>query len=344
MAEKYKNAVMMAPIKGATKLKKLKWGDLPEDWAENNPTWVQNNLSWAFQKMFREGNDTRKVYDINPYVEVYKYTENMYGLWNPSPGSGGDVWQYLIIGPEKAMLIDTAWGFGNQKGLVDEITGGMPLIVANTHAHSDHALGNVHYEKVYCHEYDVDSIKASVKPGAWDRFNNEMAEYDLNDLPEYKDYELIGVPDGHIFNLGGNYDVELIWTAGHSAGQVFFLDKVGRNLFAGDNVISDRIACGSGPREGVKYSQYCNLTTYRDRLEIVCKRLDEFDYVFSGHFVNNLENSVLINILEALNEVIADPKNYTYTAKEGNSIAMYKCIKGLGRIRYNENGIFPPKA
>ena len=335
---------MMAPIKGATKMKKLKWGDLPEDWAENNPTWVQNNLSWAFQKMFREGNDTRKVYDINPYIEVYKYTDNMYGLWNPSSGGGGDVWQYLIIGPEKAMLIDTAWGFGNQKGLVDEITGGMPLIVANTHTHNDHVLGNVHYDKVYCHEYDLENIKATVKPGAYDRFNNDMAEYDLNDVPQYRDYELIGVPHGHIFNLGGNYDVEVFWTAGHSAGQIMFIDKVGRNIIAGDNVISDRISSGGGPREGAFNQQYCNLTTYRDQFKLLCERLDEFDYVFSGHFVNNLENSVLVNILEAVEEVIADPKSYTYTAKEGNSIAMYKCIKGLGRIRYNENGIYPPKA
>jgi glyoxylase-like metal-dependent hydrolase (beta-lactamase superfamily II) len=266
MAEQNKNIVMMAPIKGAAKAKRLKWGDINN---KNNTDWIQNNLSWTFQKMFREGNDTRKVYDINPYVEVYKFSDNMYGLWNTSLGSGGDVWQYLIIGPEKAMLIDTAFGLGNQKGLVDKITGGKPLIVANTHSHGDHALGNVLYDKVYCHEYDVENIKATVKPGAFDRFNNDYVEYDLKDLPKYKDYELIGVPDGHIFNLGGDYDVELFWTAGHAAGHAMFIDKKGRNLIAGDDVISDRISCGSGPRTGGFYQQYCNLTSYRDRLKIL---------------------------------------------------------------------------
>ena len=137
--------------------------------------------------------------------------------------------------------------------------------------------------------------------------------------------------------------LKLFWTAGHAAGHVMYIDKKGRNLIAGDDVISDRIGCGGGPREGMFYQEYCNLTSYRDRLKILCTRLDEFDYVFSGHFVNNLENSVLVNILEALDAVIADPNCYTYTAMEGDSVAMYKCIKGLGRIRYNENGIYPPK-
>ncbi|MCK7536434.1 MAG: hypothetical protein MZV63_38390 [Marinilabiliales bacterium] len=84
-------------------------------------------------------------------------------------------------------------------------------------------------------------------------------------------------------------------------------------------------------------------------LKILCTRLDEFDYVFSGHFANNLENSVLLNILEALNEVIDDPKRYTYieetTSNTGEkSVAYYKHVKGLGRIRYSENGVYPSKA
>ena len=346
MEEQIKNLVLMAPIKGATKAKRLKWGDIHN---KNNTNWIQNNLSWTFQKMFREGNDTRKVYDINPYIEVYKYADNMYGLWNPSIGTGGDVWQYLVIGPKKAMLIDTAWGLGNQKGLVDKLTGGLPLIVVNTHCHGDHALGNVLYDRVYCHEYDLENIKTVVKPGAWDRFNNEYADYDLKDLPEYKDYELIGVPHGHVFNLGGDYDIELFWTAGHSAGQAMLIDKKGRNIFAGDDVISDRIGCGGGPQKGLFYQEYCNLTSYHDRLKILCTRLDEFDYIFSGHFTNNLENSVLLNLLEALEEVIADPNDFTYLEETVNpagvkSIAYYKQIKGLGRFRYTENGVYPSKA
>jgi glyoxylase-like metal-dependent hydrolase (beta-lactamase superfamily II) len=196
-----------------------------------------------------------RVYDVNPYVEVYKFYDNMYGLFNPSLGGGGDVWMWLIIGPKQAMLIDTAYGLGDMKGLVNKITGGMPLIVANTHIGPDHVLGNCRFEKVYCHEYDYESIKNACKPGAWDYLfdkdgNNIWLQFDRKDLPVYKNYELVAVKDGHTFNLGGDYEVELVWTAGHTPGHSMYLDKKSRYLFAGDDVCSDVIGCGSGHTPG----------------------------------------------------------------------------------------------
>jgi glyoxylase-like metal-dependent hydrolase (beta-lactamase superfamily II) len=290
---------------------------------------------------------------MNPYVEVYLFRDNLCGLFTENCDGMGDVWMYLIIGPEKAMLIDTAYGLGDLKGLVDKLTGGKPIIVVNTHEHYDHAYGNCRFEKVNCHEYLVPYLK-NQNEHMWDYLfdafgNNIWLEFDRQDLPKFKKYEIAGVPDGYKFNLGGDYDIELFWTAGHAAGHAMFIDKKGRNLFAGDDVISDRISCGAGPRKGGFYQEYCNLTSYRDRLKILCTRLDEFDYVFSGHFTNNLENSVLLNILEALNEVIADPKNYTYIEETisntgAKSVAFYKQVKGLGRIRYSENGVYPSKA
>ena len=101
-------------------------------------------------KQLREKDKTRKVYDCNPYIEVYQFRDNMYGLFNQNCDGAGDVWMYLIIGPEKAMLIDT---------LVDEITGGRPIIVVNTHSHFDHAYGNCRFERAYCHEYEAPIIE-----------------------------------------------------------------------------------------------------------------------------------------------------------------------------------------
>jgi len=338
MTEQIQKTKEMWPINGASKAKRILWG---------NP---QNQISWTYMKMLREGNKNMKVYEINPYVEVYQFRDNMYGLFNQNCDGAGDVWQYLVIGPKKAMLIDTAFGLGNQKGLVNQLTGGMPLIVVNTHLGPDHSLGNVLYDKVYCHEYEVDNIKGRVKPGAWDYLfdengNNIWLQFDREDLPEYKDYELIGVPDGHTFNLGGDYDIELVWTAGHAAGHAMFIDKKGRNLFAGDDVCSDVIGCGSGPREGMFYNEYRNLTSYRDCLTKLVTRLDEFDYIFPGHFMVNLENHLLLNILETLNAIIADPDCYDYALERTDgSKRMHKFIRGFGTIAYTENGVYPPKA
>ena len=329
----------MYPIHGQSKAKRLKWGP------------AQNTISWAYMKMLREGNKTCRVYSVNPYVEVYQLRENLYGLFNQNNDGMGDVWMYVLIGPEKALLIDTGCGLGDQKGLVDEITGGVPLIVVNTHLGPDHSFGNCRFDRVYCHEYEVDNIKGRVKPGMFDYLfdengNNIWLDFDKNDLPEYREYELIGVPDGYVFNLGEDYDVEVIWTGGHAAGHAMYLDKKNGNLFAGDDVCSDVIGCGGGPRKGGFYNQYRNIQTYRDRLAGLVERIDEIQYLFPGHFMVNLESHLLLDILDALNAIVEDPNNYDYVVENvlGNGVLtrrMHKFVKGFGTIAYSENGVYP---
>ena len=330
----------MLPIQGASKAKRIKWGA------------AQNPISWAYMKMLREQNKTRKVYDINPYIEVYQFRDNLYGLFNQNCDGAGDVWMYLIIGPQKAMLIDTAFGLGDSRALVNKLTGGMPLIVANTHLGPDHVLGNCRYDTVYCHDYDFQAIKEKCQPGAWDYLfdkdgKNIWLQFDKKDLPVYKNYELVAVKDGHKFNLGGDYEVELVWTGGHTAGHAMYMDKKGRNLFCGDDVCSDVTGCGPGPTAGRANGQYANLTTYRDNLAKLVKRFDEFDYLFPGHFMMNLENNVLSAILEALNSAIDNPQKYNYKIESvggtgTTQVRMYKYIKGFSTIAYTEKGIYPP--
>ncbi len=330
----------MWPIHGASKAKRISWGA------------PQNQISWAYMKMLREGSGSMKVYDINPYVEVYRFYDNLYGLFNQNCDGAGDVWMWLVIGPRKAMLIDTAFGVGDMKGLVNTITGGMPLIVANTHIGPDHVLGNCRFDTVYRHEYDHESITNRCKPGAWDYLfdrngNNIWLQFDRKDLPVYRDYELVAVKDGHTFNLGGDHDVELVWTAGHTPGHAMYLDRKSRFLFAGDDVCSDVTGCGSGPSPGRPNGQYANLTTYRDCLARLVARLDEFDYVFPGHFMVNLENSVMVRLLDALNEIIANPDGFDYKVEQTSGDGtrrerMHKFVRGFGTIAYTRNGVRPP--
>jgi len=172
----------MWPIRSELKSKRIKY-DFP-----------QNQVSWAFMKELREHNKTRKIYDINPYVEVYQFRDNMFGLFTENCDGMGDVWMYLTIGPEKAMLVDTAYGLGDLKGLVDQLTGGKPLIVVNTHEHYDHAYGNCRFDKVYCHESLVPELE-NQNEHMWDYLfdafgNNIWLQFDRNDLPAFRKYEM----------------------------------------------------------------------------------------------------------------------------------------------------------
>ena len=96
---------LMLPIQGASKAKRIKWGP------------AQNAISWSYMKLLRENNKTRVIYPVNPYVEVYTLRKNLFGLFTHNLDGGGDVWMFLTVGPEKALLIDTAYGLGDLKGL-----------------------------------------------------------------------------------------------------------------------------------------------------------------------------------------------------------------------------------
>jgi glyoxylase-like metal-dependent hydrolase (beta-lactamase superfamily II) len=324
---------LMWPIKNDLKSKRIKHD------AAIDP------ISWAYMKELRENNKTKIIYPVNPYVEVYQFRDSLYGWFTHNLDGGGDVWMFLIVGPEKAMLIDTAYGLGDLKGLADKITGGKPLIVANTHEHFDHAYGNCRFDKVYCHEYLTPYLEMQ-HAHMWDYLfdeygDNIWVEFDRNDLPKFKKYEIAGVPDGYKFNLGGGHEVELLYQGGHSAGHAALIDKKNRVAFTGDNIICDTSGCGSvnvtrpGP-----HGENTMLKVYRENLKRLIDRMDEFDHVYPGHFMVDVENGVLPNELETIDEILANPEGYDYKieawGKTGSDPAVRyaKHIRGFSVVFY----------
>ena len=41
-------------------------------------------------------------------------------------------------------------------------------------------------------------------------------------------------------------------------------------------------------------------------------RMDEDDYIFPNHFMTNIENSLMLNVLVACDAVLANPEHYDY--------------------------------
>lgn len=323
----------MWPINGASKAVRMAFGR------------PQNAVSWAYMKLLRETNKYMRVYDANPYVEVYPFTENIYGMLNPNCDGLADVWQYLIVGPEKAMLIDTGFGLGDIAALCREIIGDKELIVVCTHEGPDHCLGNFRFNQVYCYETEIEAINAKCVPGCFDYLfdsdgNNIWLQFDRKDLPKYREYELIGVPNHTIFNLGADYDIELIWTGGHSGGHAAYLDKKSQVLFAGDIVDSDKAICGQGNHWELKDHKYRNIETCRNNVALLCERLDEFRYIFPGHHMVYLENHVLVDILETFDAILKDPQDYDFKSNNG---MLYKNVNGFGSIAYRPEGVYAPE-
>lgn len=323
----------MMPINGKSKAKRLVWGA------------PQNYISWAFMRELREHNKTGKVYDCNPYVEVYQFRENLFGLFNQNCDGAGDVWMWLIIGPEKCMLVDTAFGLGDSKALVDELSGGKEIIVVNTHDHFDHAFGNCRFGRAYCHENLVPLLQAQ-NAHMWDYLfdgegNNRWLQFDREDLPVFKPYEIIGVPDGYVFDLGGGYEVELIHSGGHGGpGAAMYLDRQNRILFPGDNICSDISGCGE-----ISYPiEACQMYQYYTCIGKLCERIDAFDWIFPMHFMVDLDSYLLLDIRDTVAKILADPEHaydYQQVHKNPNGapdrVRLFKYVPGFTTIAYNIN-------
>ena len=323
----------MSNINGLSKAKRLSWFG------------PQNIVSWAYMKRLREHDDTRRVYEENPYVEVYQFRDNLYGIFNQNCDGAGDVWQWLTVGPEKCLLVDTAFGLGDTRALIEkQLAPGKEIIVVNTHDHYDHAFGNCRFDKVYCHEKLVPLVKeqnAHMWDYLWDKETgkNKWLEFDKEDLPEFGPYELIGVPDGYTWDLGGGYEIELINSNGHGgAGAAMYLDKQNKILFAGDNICSDISGCGN-----ISYPlEDCTLYKYRETVRRLVDRIDEIDWVFPMHFITDLESRILPAVLEALDSILEDPEhNYDYIIEQIRSdkgpkwVRYCKYIKGFSVICYS---------
>jgi glyoxylase-like metal-dependent hydrolase (beta-lactamase superfamily II) len=324
---------LMWPIRNELKSKRIKH-DAPID-----------PISWAYMKELRENNKTKTIYPVNPYVEVYQFRDNLYGWFTHNLDGGGDVWMFLVVGPERALLIDTAYGLGDLPGLAAEITGGKPLLVANTHEHFDHAYGNCRFDKVYCHEYLAPYLETQ-NEHIWDYLfdeygDNIWVEFDRADLPTFRKYEIVGVEDGYKFDLGGGHEVELIYQGGHSPGHAAYIDKKNRVVFTGDNVICDTSGCGSvnvsrpGP-----HGENTALKVYGANLKRLIDRMDEFDHVYPSHFMVDVEKTVLPNMLVTIDEILADPENCDYRTEsyaKGGALVVgryAKHIRGFSVVFY----------
>ena len=301
-----------------------------------------NATCWAYMKLLRENSAIKRVYPVNPYAEVYKIRDNVWAIYTESADGMGDPWMYLIEGPEKAMLVDTGFGIGNLKGLCRELVGEKEIIVVNTHPHYDHAYGNSQFDRVYIHEYDAPALR-QLDEHIWDYLFQDdgtpiWSEFDRKDIIPWKDYEIVAVPDGHTWDLGGGYEIELIQLGGHTPGSSAFLDKTGRNLYCGDDFVSMRVMVG-GRRPGMEFAEYATIRQFRNQVEKLHRRVGEIDHLFPGHFVMDLGSEVIESMVSTLNEILQTPTENVIKKETPRGIMYEKYVPGLGTVAYRDNGI-----
>ena len=256
--------------------------------------------------------------EIDPYHRVFNLSEGVYGLFEESADGAGDPWIYLIDGPERAMVIDTGFGIGNLRGLIEELIGKKELIVAVTHEHLDHCMGSSQFESVYCHMFCVPAItKNFMKPSIWDHLYDEKGkgiwlDFDKKDIIKYNSFELIPFLEGKQFDLGGGHVIEAVHTPGHAPGGASFIDHRNRFLFIGA-VHTNYIRIGGRPGP---FGEYGKVRPFLESLyRLKEKHWNEFDRIFPAHEIIDLPKTFLDDQIKACEDILANPDCYEFTAQ-----------------------------
>lgn len=185
------------------------------------------------------------------------------------------VYMYLLLGQERALLLDTGFGCIAVRDVVSELTS-LPVEVLCTHGHFDHIGGNSQFDTVWMHQADQPlyqlhtspEMRASIPGGPFLPVRDNIRWFD-------------GEP---VFALGGR-NLRVIHTPGHSLGSVCVLDIQRRWLFTGDT------CCKADVLLNLEYST-C-VAQYSRSMKKLLAIQDAYDITWPGHHAVPVEPEVL---------------------------------------------------
>lgn len=246
----------------------------------------------------------------------------------------GSEYMYLLEGDKKALLIDTGWGTGNVRQLVERLTD-KPITVVNSHFHPDHAGGNGEFEEVYVSKnWKID--EPSLNTGG-------LCPIDISKLP-HPDYKKIIISDGYVFDLGDRKIEVFEAKPSHCNSSLFFLDRGHRMLFTGDELESAQTNLFNDPigDDGKMLSQAQVLDNFDENVARMWELRDAYDYVLPNHNGSPIakdyirQYSQLKSAIYAGNVKVEEKLNHFYIEQDPKA-------PRLCRVRYENISIFAYK-
>lgn len=166
-----------------------------------------------------------------------KLYQNTYSLQDKGPA--GNVAMFLLVGSERALLIDSGYGLLDLPQLILQITD-KPVTLVNTHGHLDHANGSWLFEEAYLRSEDMEIYQEHAAPErVKESFSKQLKlEEDKNRLSAMTAASPAKVkPLDKIAEIDlGNRKVQILHMPGHTKGSVCVLDEANKSAFTGDNL------------------------------------------------------------------------------------------------------------
>lgn len=145
-----------------------------------------------------------------------------------------------------------------------------------THAHFDHILGiNDSFDtfknaNVYVHSYEKDN---------WNSVEQRAAQFGLPISKKIPQLEALGERLSYIDDIPnlkfGNFSFDVVFTPGHSAGHVVFIERTEKFVFGGDLIFNG--GCGRTDLPG------CNVNDMKKSLKFIFDTLSDDFVIYSGH-------------------------------------------------------------
>ncbi|AWB44043.1 MBL fold metallo-hydrolase [Paenibacillus sp. CAA11] len=222
------------------------------------------------------------------------YAISEYGHWEK-------VHSYLILGTERAALIDTGTGIDHMKRVTDQLTS-LPIIVLTTHVHWDHIGSHGEYDNIWVHEAEEQWLVQGIPGLSIEQIRHDVSRDITKPLPldfsaaSYEPFR--GEPSGLLRDQDpielGNRQLTVFHTPGHSPGHLSFLDQSRGYLFTGDLLYSDTPIYAFYP------------TTEPAALVSSLERISDLrgvTKIYGGHNKLGLEPELLVEVRQAVQEL-----------------------------------------
>ena len=229
------------------------------------------------------------------YFKIFKQDDNLY-QFKDALGSLCT----LLIGSEKALVLDTCYGIGDLYKEIRNITD-LPLLVINSHGHMDHSCGNYQFDEVYIHSKDLELVKKH-NSIAWREKNIESAikanvlpvDFDKELYKEKREGNIKLIDDIKEFSLG-DLTIEVLPAYGHTQGSIALYCKELKLM-----IVSDAICqyVWIFLEESTTVSEYVN--TVKNILKI------DFDNFIVGHIPGLLPKETMIEYYECAKNIDLD--------------------------------------
>jgi glyoxylase-like metal-dependent hydrolase (beta-lactamase superfamily II) len=226
-------------------------------------------------------------------IKIVEIMKDVYLLNDNNEATG-----YVVVGNEKAVLIDTMNGYENVKTIVESITD-LPFVVVNTHGHCDHVGGNIFVKEAYIHPGDLPLAKEHIK------YITESERYKNSpEKPVPAEWKFI-LP-GDVVDLGDN-KLEVYGVPGHTKGCICLLDRKHRILFSGDGII---------PHIWMQLDESLPLQELINSIQKLDKIKGEYDMILAGHSRApesvDLPEQLKAAVQEILDGKTEEDKDYKY--------------------------------